>query len=112
MACRAQPVVAAWTKNTLHDHFFKEAKKQGEGSKGHRGRLRLLQHWQQQQQRVLLERKETVMWQGSAAYVHMLAAAVRGAASKPAKHTPSTQQSGVSLVAVVQAEAASDCMAQ
>lgn len=30
MACRAQPVVAAWTKNTLQDHFFKEAKKQGE----------------------------------------------------------------------------------
>lgn len=29
MACRAQPVVAAWTKNTLQDHFFKEAKKQG-----------------------------------------------------------------------------------
>lgn len=32
MACSracVQPVVAAWTKNTLQDHFFKEAKKQG-----------------------------------------------------------------------------------
>lgn len=37
MACRAQPIVAAWTKNTVQDHFFKEAKKQGDQAASHCG---------------------------------------------------------------------------